>query len=60
LARAALSAAGYNVRINISSLENKKIGKPLLSELHVLETFALELEAEIPHAMHDRCGISLE
>lgn len=60
LARAALSAAGYNVRINISSLENKKIGKPLLSELQVLETFALELEAEIPHAMDDRCGISLE
>lgn len=59
MARAALSSASYNVRINVAALENKDIGEPLISELHALETCALQLEAEICLALQERGGISL-
>ena len=57
MARASLTAAGYNVRINIHSLEDKTLGERMLTELAALETHADELEAEIRTVMKDRGGI---
>src|SRR6266498_1332957 len=47
MARAALTAAGYNVKINTNSLEDKARGEKLLNELKELEAKADELEKEI-------------
>ncbi|HXF84249.1 MAG TPA: glutamate formimidoyltransferase [Anaerolineales bacterium] len=57
LARAALTAAGYNVRININSLEDKSRGEKMLKELADLEQQADELEKEIRKVMKERGGI---
>ena len=58
LSRAALTAAGYNVQININSLEDKSLGEKMLSELKVYETKADELEKEIRKVMTERGGLS--
>ena len=42
LANAAITCAGYNVRINLLSLEDKKVKKGLLSEINQLEISVLE------------------
>jgi len=57
MARAALTAAGYNVRININSLEDKSLGDKMLSELAELEARADNLEKEIRAVMKSRGGI---
>ena len=57
MARAALTAAGYNVRININSLEDKSTGEKMLAELLDLEREADQLEAEIRTVMQERGGI---
>ncbi|MEO8354878.1 MAG: glutamate formimidoyltransferase [Chloroflexota bacterium] len=57
MARAALTAAGYNVRININSLEDKSVGDRMLSELKELEATADEVEKEIRKTMSERGGI---
>jgi glutamate formiminotransferase/formiminotetrahydrofolate cyclodeaminase len=57
MARASLTAAGYNVRININSLEDKSAGEKMLEELAALEQDADKLEAEIRQVMKDRGGI---
>jgi formiminotetrahydrofolate cyclodeaminase len=57
MARAALTAAGYNVRININSLEDKSVGEKMLNELAELETKADKLEKEIHSVMKERGGI---
>jgi glutamate formiminotransferase/formiminotetrahydrofolate cyclodeaminase len=57
MARAALTAAGYNVRINVNSLEDKSAGEKMLTELAGLETKADQLEKEIRKVMKDRGGI---
>lgn len=57
MSRAALTAAGYNVRININSLEDKSAGERMLAELAELETRADELEVEIKAVMQERGGI---
>lgn len=57
LARASLTAAGYNVRININSLEDKSAGEKMLKELAELEKKADTLEKEIRKVMKDRGGI---
>ena len=57
MARASLTAAGYNVRININSLEEKSAGEKMLVELAELETKADKLEKEIRKVMQDRGGI---
>jgi glutamate formiminotransferase/formiminotetrahydrofolate cyclodeaminase len=57
MSRAALTAAGYNVRININSLDDKSVGEKMLLELAGLEKEADELEAEIRQVMTDRGGI---
>jgi glutamate formiminotransferase / formiminotetrahydrofolate cyclodeaminase len=57
LARASLTAAGYNVRINIHSLEDKSAGDKMLKELARFEKEADKLEKEIHKVMKDRSGI---
>jgi formiminotetrahydrofolate cyclodeaminase len=57
MARAALTAAGYNVRININSLEDKSAGDKMLKELAALEKEANKLEKEIRSVMKERGGI---
>jgi len=57
MSRAALTAAGYNVRININSLEDKSAGEKMLAELAELEFEADKLELEIQSVMKERGGI---
>jgi glutamate formiminotransferase / formiminotetrahydrofolate cyclodeaminase len=57
MARASLTAAGYNVRINISSLEDKSAGDKMLKGLVKLEKEADKLEKEMNKVMKDRSGI---
>jgi glutamate formiminotransferase/formiminotetrahydrofolate cyclodeaminase len=57
MCRAALTAAGYNVRININSLEDKSAGERMLAELHELEAKADTLEKEIRQVMAERGGL---
>jgi len=57
MSRAALTAAGYNVRINIHSLEDKSVGEKMLAELAELEKKADLLEAGIRSVMQERGGI---
>ena len=57
LCRAALTAAGYNVRININSLEDRSAGEKMLAELTKIEAKADALENEIRQAMAERGGI---
>ncbi|MBI5962024.1 MAG: glutamate formimidoyltransferase [Chloroflexi bacterium] len=57
MSRAALTAAGCNVRININSLEDKSAGDKMLTELAELEDEADKLEQEIRAIMKERCGI---
>jgi len=57
MARAALTAAGYNVKININSLEDKSAGNKMLKELAALEKHADKLEKEIREVMKERGGI---
>jgi glutamate formiminotransferase/formiminotetrahydrofolate cyclodeaminase len=59
MARAALTAAGYNVRINVNSLADKTAGAGLLSELASLEARANASEAEIHQMLETRGGIAL-
>lgn len=57
MSRAALTAAGYNVRINIDSLEDKSMGEKMLAELVELEFEADKLELEIQSVMKERGGV---
>jgi formiminotetrahydrofolate cyclodeaminase len=57
MARAALTAAGFNVKINLHSLEDKSVGEKMLEELKELETKADELEKEIRQTIQTRGGI---
>jgi glutamate formiminotransferase/formiminotetrahydrofolate cyclodeaminase len=57
MSRAALTAAGYNVRINLNSLDDKSVGEKMLAELADLESEANELEEEIRSVMKERGGI---
>ncbi len=57
MARAALTASGYNVKVNINSLEDKSVGEKMLEELKELETKADTLEKEIHQTMEIRGGI---
>ena len=58
LAHAALNAAGYNVKINLNSLEDKAAGETILEELSDLEKKADKIEKEIQKTMEDRGGVS--
>jgi len=57
MARASLTAAAYNVRINVDSLPDKSAGQPYLDELAALEKEADKLEKKIRKVMKERGGI---
>lgn len=57
MARASLTAAGYNVRINLNSLEDKSAGEKMLRELADLEKQADQIEREIRKTMEERGGV---
>ena len=57
MCRASLTAAGYNVRININSLEDRSLGDRMIEELKELEIRADELEKEIRKTMVERGGL---
>jgi formiminotetrahydrofolate cyclodeaminase len=58
MCRAALTAAGYNVRINIKSLGDvSSPGGKMLKELAELEKKADKLEKEIQSVLKERGGI---
>jgi glutamate formiminotransferase/formiminotetrahydrofolate cyclodeaminase len=59
LARASLAGAGYNVRINVSSLSDPSKGEPLLQEIRQLERRADEIEASIRANLIERGGMPL-
>ena len=58
LARAALTGAGYNVRINAASLRNKDGARQELEQLSALEAKAAEIEAQIHQDLIARGGWS--
>jgi glutamate formiminotransferase/formiminotetrahydrofolate cyclodeaminase len=57
MARASLTAAGYNVRINVNSLPDKDAGQSYLDDLSTLEKEADKLEKKIRKVMKERGGI---
>jgi len=60
MARASLTAAGYNVRINVASLPDPSVGEGYLSQIRELEAQAVEIEKSIREKLQDRGGFSLE
>ena len=59
LARAGLTGAGYNVRINLTGIPDDPKAKKMIGELINLETQADELIARIKQIMISRGGLSL-
>jgi glutamate formiminotransferase / formiminotetrahydrofolate cyclodeaminase len=58
MARAALTSAAYNVRINVNSLPDKNAGAHLLEELSTVESQAEALEQKLQAIMKTRGGLS--
>jgi glutamate formiminotransferase/formiminotetrahydrofolate cyclodeaminase len=59
LARASLTGAGYNVRINVTSLSDPRLGEDLMKAVQELEAKAERAEAQVRQAMVERGGIEL-
>ena len=59
MARAALAAAGYNIRINLASLKDDAKKSEILQSLLALESRAAELEADLRETLLSRGGLSL-
>jgi formiminotetrahydrofolate cyclodeaminase len=57
MSRAALTAAGYNVRININSLPKQSVGASLLKELTAIESQADTIEEKLRSIMKSRGGL---
>jgi len=60
LAKAGLTTAGYNVRINVAGLDDPLAGEKFLAPLKELEAQAVEIEKSIRERLQDRGGFSLE
>ena len=58
LARAAVTAAGYNVRINLQSLDDTSAGQNMLADLQELEKQAETIELQIRNTMEERAQIA--
>jgi glutamate formiminotransferase/formiminotetrahydrofolate cyclodeaminase len=56
-AHAGLKSAAYNVRINISSLQDAGESKSLIDEVHALERQADVLEDQVREALYERGGL---
>lgn len=57
MAGASLASAGYNVRINVASLNDQSAGQALLRSLEQLEQEALAINIEIRKLMVERGGL---
>ncbi|MCE9647730.1 MAG: glutamate formimidoyltransferase [Chloroflexi bacterium] len=57
MARASLTAASCNVRINLNTLEDRSPGEKMLTELAALEKQADKLEKQVRKIVKDRGGI---
>jgi glutamate formiminotransferase/formiminotetrahydrofolate cyclodeaminase len=60
IARAALTAAGYNVRINADTLQKKANGESFVFELDALEGRAARINRQTRHILRERAGLKLE
>jgi glutamate formiminotransferase/formiminotetrahydrofolate cyclodeaminase len=60
LARAALIAAGYNVRINVDALQKKANGESFVFEVDALEGRAARINRQTRHILRERAGLKLE
>jgi glutamate formiminotransferase/formiminotetrahydrofolate cyclodeaminase len=60
MAKAGLTAAGYNVRINVASLPDRSAGEQYLVKIRELEEKAAEVEKIIREKLQERGGFSLE
>ena len=59
LARAAITAAGYNVRANVAGLADKATGENLMTQLSAIEKNAARLEKDIQKTLQERGRLSL-
>ncbi len=60
MAKAGLTAAGYNVRINVAALKDQTKGEQFLREMHELENKSVEIEKSIQGLLQERGGMSLD
>ena len=60
MAKAGLTAAGYNVRVNVASLDDPSDGEQFLSPLRELEAQAAGIEESIREKMGERGGFPLD
>ena len=58
MARAALTSAGYNVRINITSLKDTAQANTLLAELKAFEAKANEIDTALHQVLEERGGLT--
>jgi len=59
LAQAAITGAGYNVRINTMSLDDGKKSKQMLTELEKIESRASQFEVQLTGILKERGGLPL-
>ncbi len=59
MARAAITSASYNVRINLANLQDKTLGDEYLTKLEALEVRAQGIEAQVQKSMFERARLSL-
>jgi formiminotetrahydrofolate cyclodeaminase len=57
LAHAALTAAGYNVRINLRTLKDRSTADKMRQEISELESQASRIAAGLQQAVRERAGI---
>ncbi len=60
LARGALIATGYNIRINVDALQKKVHGEGCLFEVDALEARAARINRQARHVLRERAGLKLE
>ena len=57
MAQAAIISAGYNVRINVFNLSDKKTAEEIIEHLQLVEKKSDILDKEIQHTLRERGGI---
>jgi formiminotetrahydrofolate cyclodeaminase len=60
MAKAALIAAGYNVRINLKNFKDRSTAEAMISDMIDIERHADKVEKHIRATLSERGGISLE
>jgi len=60
LAKAGLTSAGFNVRINVAGLPDPSGGEKFLNPIKNLEEQAIHIEKSIREKMQERGGFSLD